>query len=294
MSSRFNSTRSSPQSIRRTLGKAMDILQYEFMINALITCLLASVALGIVGSYVVVKRIVFISGGISHTAYGGIGLGYLAGFNPILGALGFTFISSLFISSMRKNRTQNEDTLIGILWAFGMALGIVFINFHEGYTPDLMSYLFGNILAVSKVDILIMIILDLMIIGIVLFLFNEFQAITFDEEYAEASGLPADRLYLLLLIIISFTTVLLIKLVGIILVVALLSIPGAISVNYVKSLKGMMVYSSLLGVVFTIGGLFISYYLDISSGATIILLAVLIYFISHLYLRFKRQSKISG
>jgi zinc transport system permease protein len=268
----------------------MDILQYDFMINALMTCLLASVALGIVGTYVVVKRIVFISGGISHTAYGGIGLGYLAGFNPIYGALGFTLLSSLFISSMRKTKSQYEDTLIGILWAFGMALGILFINFHEGYTPDLMSYLFGNILAVSNTDIIIMLILDGLILGTVILLFNEFQAITFDEEYSEASGLPAGKLYLLLLIIISFTAVLLIKLVGIILVVALLSIPGAISINYVKSLKGMMFFSTILGVIFTVGGLLLSYYLDISSGATIILVAAFFYGVSHLYLKIRLSS----
>lgn len=271
----------------------MEIFQYSFMVNALLTSLLASVALGIVGSYVVVKRIVFISGGISHTAYGGIGLGYLAGFNPIYGALGFTILSSLFISSMRKHKSQHEDTLIGILWAFGMALGIVFINFHEGYTPDLMSYLFGNILAVSHSDILVMIILDILILTVVFSLFSKFQAITFDEEYSEASGLPAGRLYLLLLVIISFTAVLLIKLVGIILVVALLSIPGAISINYVKSLKGMMFLSTILGIVFTVGGLLLSYYLNISSGAAIILLAVSFYFLSHFYLKLKSNTENS-
>ncbi len=266
-----------------------EIFQYDFMVNALIASLLASVAFGIVGSYVVVRKIVFISGGIAHTAYGGIGLGYLLGINPIYGALAFSLGAAGFISTMRKANSQFEDTLIGIMWAFGMALGIMFINFTPGYAPDLMSYLFGNILTIPQSELLVMSLLDLFIVGIVFLFFKEFQSITFDEEYSRTLGLPVDNLYLLLLMLIAVTTVLLIKLVGIILVIALLSIPSAISINYVKSLKSMMLLSIALGVIFTTVGLLLSYYLNLASGATIIIIAVAAYLISALQLSVKKK-----
>ncbi len=266
-----------------------EIFQYDFMVNALIASLLASVAFGIVGTYVVVRKIVFISGGIAHTAYGGIGLGYLLGINPIFGALIFSLGAAGFISTMRKKESQFEDTLIGIMWAFGMALGVMFINFTPGYVPDLMSYLFGNILTIPDSELIIMFLLDLFVIGIVVLFFREFQSITFDEEYTRTLGLPVDKLYLLLLMLIAVTIVLLIKLVGIILVIALLSIPSSISINYVKSLKSMMLLSIVLGIVFTTVGLLLSYYLNLASGATIIIVAVAAYLISTLHLSLKKK-----
>jgi len=265
-----------------------DILQYDFMINALIASVLASVACGIVGTYIFVKRIVFISGGIAHIAYGGIGLGYLIGINPIIGAFIFTLIAAIIIARLRRYNFQNEDTIIGILWAFGMALGIIFINLTPGYVPDLMSYLFGSILTIPGSEIFIMIILDLVILSIVTFLFKEMQAITFDEEFSRVIGLPVDNLYLLLLIMIALTIVLLIRLVGIILVIALLSIPPAISINYVKSIKGMMILSVFLGLFFSVTGLIISYYTNMTSGATIIITAVIGYLLSLLYVKLSK------
>jgi len=259
-----------------------DIFNYDFMINAIYASILASIVCGIVGTYVVVKRIVFISGGISHTAYGGIGLGYFLGFNPLFGAIGFSLLTAGFLSVMRKKKSQHEDTIIGIMWAFGMALGILFVNLTPGYSSNLMSYLFGNILTVPRSEIIMMFVLDLVIVSLVAVFFKEFQAITFDEEYARTLGLPVDRLYLLLLIIIALTTVLLIKLVGIILVVALLSIPSAISIKFVKSLRQMMIMSIVLGLIFTLSGLFLSYYLNLSSGAVIIMTSSAGYLLSNL------------
>lgn len=258
-----------------------EIFNYDFMMNAIYASILASIVCGIVGTYVVVKRIVFISGGISHTAYGGIGLGYFLGFNPLFGAIGFSLLTAGFLSVMRKKKSQHEDTIIGILWAFGMAVGILFVNLTPGYSSNLMSYLFGNILTVPKSELIMMFILDAVIILLVVIFFKEFQAITFDEEYARTLGLPVDKLYLLLLMIIALTTVLLIKLVGIILVVALLSIPSAISIKFVKSLKQMMIMSILLGLLFTLSGLFLSYYLNLSSGAVIIMTASAGYLLSN-------------
>lgn len=258
-----------------------ELFTYNFMVNALIASFLASIAAGVIGSYVVVKRIVFISGGISHSTYGGIGLGYLLGFNPILGAVGAALVTAGIVAKISRKKKQSEDMLIGIVWALGMALGIFFINLSEGYAPDLMSYLFGNILLVSNVDLVLMFILNIIVIGTVIIYYNKFLAVTFDEEFAKSVGLNTDRIYLLLLILIAITTVMLIKVVGIVLVIALISIPPAIAINYSKSIKQMMLISVILGLLFTIFGLFISYYLNLTSGASIIFISVIGYLISY-------------
>ncbi len=249
----------------------LEIFQYDFFLNAFLAALLASFACGIVGTFVVVRKVVFISGGIAHTAYGGIGLGYLMGINPLIGAFAFSTGAAYFISAMRRKNSSNEDTLIGILWAVGMALGIVFISLTPGYTPNLMSYLFGDILTVPFDDILIMIAADIIIAAVVFFNLDKFIAITFDEEYSRTLGLPVDRLYFLLYVLIALTTVILIKLVGIILVIALLTIPPTISIKFTKSIKSMMLLSILLGILFSFLGLLLSYYLNLASGASIIL-----------------------
>ncbi|MBK8944899.1 MAG: metal ABC transporter permease [Ignavibacteriae bacterium] len=256
-----------------------EIFQYEFMQNAILASVLASIACGIIGTYIVIKRLVFLSGGISHSAYGGIGLGYLLSFNPIYGAVFSSLLGAIFVSVMRKNKLENEDTLIGIIWAFGMALGVLFIGLAPGYAPDLMSYLFGNILTVSTSELILMGIADLIIMIFVSIFFKQFQSITFDEEYSKTIGLNVDFYYLLLFVLIALTLVLLIKLVGIILVVALLTIPAAISKMIAKSLKSMMILSIIFGLVFTIFGLLISYYLNLPSGSAIIILSVTGYFI---------------
>ncbi len=270
-----------------------EIFQYDFMINAILASLLASIAFGIVGSFIVVKRISFIAGGISHTAYGGIGLGYLLGFNPMYGAVGFSIVAASIISFLRKEKYRYEDTLIGIMWSLGMALGVLFINLSPGYAPNLMSYLFGNILIIPTEELYMMIILDAIIAFFIIVFFNQFQAIAFDEEFARAIGLKVDFYFYILFIIIALTTVILIKLVGIILVIALLTIPGAISLHYVKSLKSMMILSSIIGFLFNIVGLFVSYYLNLSSGATIIIVAVISYLLSLLIVKVKNTKKIT-
>jgi zinc transport system permease protein len=265
-----------------------EIFNYDFMINAIIASVLASIACGIIGSYIVIKRLVFLSGGIAHSAYGGIGLGYLLSFNPIFGAVGSSILGAIFVSRMRKNKSENEDTLIGIIWAFGMALGVLFIGLAPGYAPDLMSYLFGNILTVSKTEIWLMISVNIIVIAVVALFFKEFQSITFDEEYAQTTGLNVDLYYLILFILIAITIVLLIKLVGIILVVALLTIPAAISKLFSKSLKSMMIYSIAFGLLFTLVGLLLSYYLNLPSGSAIIVLSVLGYFVAYSFKNFFR------
>lgn len=250
----------------------MEILQYEFMQNALIAGLLAAIACGIVGVYVVVKRIIFISGGIAHASFGGIGLGYFIGISPVIGALVFSLASALGIGYITKRTRLPEDTAIGILWAIGMALGIVFIGLAPGYAPDLFSYLFGNILTVPASDLLLMLILDVVIIGIVLAFYKEFLALAFDEEYSTVVGVPVEALYLLLLCMIALTVVILLRIVGMILIIALLTIPATLARQFTYDLRKMMLLAIAFGVLLTFGGLWLSYVLDLASGATIVLL----------------------
>ena len=250
-----------------------DVTRFPFLQYALLTGILSSVACGIVGTYVVTKRIVFISGGIAHASFGGIGLGYLAGISPVIGALLFALASALGMGWVIRRTTLPADTAIGILWAVGMALGVVFVGLSPGYAPDLFSYLFGNILTVPVTDLLLMLILDAVIVAIVLLFYKEFLAFSFDEEYGTVSGIPVEALYMLLMCMIALTVVLLIRVVGIILVIALLTIPAALARRFTYNLRNIMVLAMIFGMIFTFGGLWLSYVFDIASGATIILLS---------------------
>ncbi len=269
----------------------LEVLQYQFMQNALIAGLLAAVACGIVGVYVVVKKIVFISGGIAHASFGGIGLGYLIGINPVLGAMVFTIASALGIGLVTRRTRLPEDTAIGILWAMGMALGVIFIGLSPGYAPDLFSYLFGNILTVPVSDLILMLILDAVIIIIVFLFYKEFLFLSFDEEFSTVVGMPTERLYLLLLCLVALTVVVLIRVVGIILVIALLTIPAALARQFTHSLKKMMLLAILTGVLFALSGLWLSYWLDLASGATIILVSGTVLFISFGIAKLRRKTR---
>jgi len=269
----------------------LEVLQYEFMQNALIAGLLAAIACGIVGVYVVVKRVVFISGGIAHASFGGIGLGYFLGINPVLGAMFFAIASALGMGLVTKRTKLSEDTAIGIMWAMGMALGIIFIGLAPGYTPDLFSYLFGSILTVPSFDLILMLILDVIIIATVLLFYKEFLLLSFDEEFSTVAGAPTQRLYFLLLCLIALTVVVLIRVVGIILVMALLTIPAALARQFTHNLKKMMLLSIMAGAVFTFSGLWLSYLLDLASGATIILVAGTVLFISFGISKLRHRTK---
>jgi len=248
-----------------------DIFGYEFMRNAVLAGLLASVACGVIGAYVVSKRIVFISGGIAHASFGGIGLGYLAGISPVLGATLFSLLSAVSMGLITRRSRLPEDTAIGILWAMGMALGIIFIGLTPGYAPDLFSYLFGNILTVPASDLFLMLGLDAFIITVVFLLFKEFLAISFDEEYSLVSGIPVEVLYITMLCLIALTIVVLIRVVGIILVIALLTIPASLARQFTHHMGWMMLLAVVFSIIFTFTGLWLSYILDLASGATIIL-----------------------
>ena len=247
------------------------------MQNAVIIGLLASVACGVMGTYVVVRRIVFVSGGISHTVLGGMGIAYYYGFDPIHGAIVSALVAALVIGFVSLRYHQYEDTLIGALWAIGMAVGILFIYKTPGYNVDLMSYLFGNILMVETVSIRVLGYLDAFIILSVILFYKRFLAVCFDEEYSRLQGIGVVGTYLLLLCLIALTVVILIQVVGIILVIALLTLPAATARHYARSLGQMMILASILGALFTTSGLMVSYEPNLPAGATIIVVAGLAY-----------------
>jgi zinc transport system permease protein len=258
----------------------IEALQFDFMRNAVMAGILVSIACGIIGTFVVVNRIVFISGGIAHAAYGGIGLGYFFQFSPILGAVIFSVISALGMGWVQRKTRQRADTIIGVMWAIGMAIGIILIDLSGGYKADLMSYLFGSILAVSSSDLTIMLVLDLIIIVLAFLFYKELLAISFDETFATIANVPVDVIYLTLMCMIALTIVMMMRVVGLIMVIALLTVPAAISGLFVRNLRKMMLLASILGMSFTTVGLWLSYSLNLTSGATIILVAGAAYLLS--------------
>jgi zinc transport system permease protein len=258
----------------------IEALQFDFMRNALIAGVLVSIACGIIGTFVVINRIVFISGGIAHAAYGGIGLGYFFKFSPVLGAVIFSILAALGMGIVQRQTRQRADTIIGVMWAIGMAVGIILVDLTEGYKADLMSYLFGSILAVSSNDLSIMLGLDIIIIALAALFYKELLAISFDETFATVANVPVDAIYLTLMCMIALTVVMMMRVVGLIMVIALLTMPAAIGGQFVKDMRKMMVLASILGMFFTTVGLWLSYSLNLTSGATIILVAGAVYLLS--------------
>ena len=263
-----------------------EALSYPFFQRALIAGLLASVACGVMGSLVVVRKISSIAGGLSHAAFGGVGLGYLFGFDPMIGALGFGVASAAGLGAAELRMRQGLDTLISMVWAVGMALGIVFVSLAPGPAPDLLGFLFGNILLVSPGYLLLVAALDLLVILVVVVLFRQLRAICFDEEFSWVVGVPVAPLFLLMLVLVALTVVTLIRVVGVILVIALLTMPAAIARHWTDQLLRMMFLSVGIGAVCISGGLFLTYALsaryalDLPTGPAIILLAALLFGIS--------------
>lgn len=254
--------------------------EYTFLQNAIIACLLASVSCGVIGSYVVVKKISFLTGGIAHSVLAGMGMAYFYNVSPILGAIIAALVSSILIGWINLRWKEHEDVLIAAFWSAGMAIGILFLSRTPGYNVDLMSYLFGNILLISESDLLLMLVLDVVVFSIVMICYKHFLVSVFDEEFAKLHGINTEFFYILLLCLISITIVILIQLVGLILVIALLTLPAAIANQYVTSLYKMFFLSAVVCAVISIGGVAISYEPDLPTGSVIVLLACASYFIS--------------
>ena len=252
-----------------------EVLQYDFIQNALISGVLISIAAGIIGSLVVVNKITFLTGGIAHSSYGGIGLAIYAGIPVLFGATIFAVITAILIAIITlKNRTR-IDAIIGMMWASGMAIGIIFVDLTPGYNVDLMSYLFGSIIAVSNEDLIYMSILDVFIVVVIAFFYKQILAVSYDSEFATLRGINVKFFYTLILILAALCVVAAIKAVGLILVIALLTIPTYLAETFASRLSSMMIISSVLATIFTVLGLVVSYMYDISSGASIIMVAVL-------------------
>ena len=252
----------------------MEMFQYDFIQNAIIAGVLISIAAGIIGSLVVVNKLTFLTGGIAHSSYGGIGIAIYLGLPVLFGATVFAIITAVIIAMLTLNKRNRVDSLIGLMWAFGMAIGIIFVDLTPGYNVDLMSYLFGSIIAVSSADIWYMTILDIFVISIVMIFYKEILAVSYDSEFAALRGINTKFFYTLILILASLCVVAAIKAVGLILVIALLTIPTYLAEAFANRLSTMMIISSILATMFTIIGLAISYFYDISSGASIIITAV--------------------
>jgi zinc transport system permease protein len=258
--------------------------EHDFLRNALLSGLLVSVACGIVGSYVIARRISYIAGAIAHSVLGGMGAaryfqtvyGWEA-FQPLVGAVIAALLAALIVGVVSLRAKEREDTVIGAVWAIGMATGILFISRTPGYNQDLMSYLFGNILMVSARDLWLIVALDVFVVAVSLVCYKQLFAVCFDEEFARLRGIRVEFYYLLLLCLTALTVVLLVTVVGTVLVIALLTLPVAVGGLFARTLAQMMVLSAVLSAVFTSGGLALSYGPDLPAGATIILVAGAVY-----------------
>ncbi len=260
----------------------LELLTYDFFRNALMAAVLAAVSCGIIGTYIVSKRIVFISGGITHASFGGIGMGYFFGINPILGAAVFAVLSALGIEYASRKTDVREDSAIAILWALGMAIGVIFVYMTPGYAPNLLSYLFGNILTVGSTDLFLLLGLCVIILIFFALQFKNILYIAFDEEYARARRLPVNLIKYIMISLVALTIVFNIRVVGIILVISLLTIPQTIANMFVKRFFNIMVLSVLIALLGTVSGLILSYLFDIPSGAAIIFFLVILFFLARL------------
>ncbi len=258
----------------------LEALELSFFQNAIAAGLMVSVTCGIVGTLVVVNRLVFLSGGMAHAAYGGIGLAFFLGLPYMVGTLGFTIAAAVIVAAITLKTQHRSDTVIGVLWAVGMALGVILIDLTPGYHVDLMSYLFGSILTVSRVELLQMAATGVLILVLVGYFYQEFLALSYDQEFARLRGVPVTALYILLLCMVALSIVMIIRVVGLILVMALLTIPPSIAEKYAGSLWVMMLVSVLLSSLFILTGLWLSYSLNLTSGATIIMVSAAGYLLS--------------
>jgi len=266
-----------------------ELFEYQFIVNSLLAGIFASISCGIIGTYIVTRRMVFLSGGITHSSFGGIGIGYYFGFNPVIAAAVFAVFSALGIEFLSKKTDIREDSVIGILWSLGMAIGIIFIFITPGYAPNLMTYLFGSILTVSSLDIILMFILSVVIILLFTFFYRTILFVAYDQEFAQTHNLPVNFINNLLISLVALTIVLNIKVVGIILVISLLTIPQSIANLFTNEFKNIIILSIVIGLFGALMGLLISYQVNIPSGASIIFSLVMFFIIAKLFQLIKQK-----
>lgn len=255
----------------------IELLQYHFFQNALWGSLLASIACGIIGSYIVVRRLVFISGGITHASLGGLGVGYFFGISPILGAMIFSILSAFGIQWMSSKQSVREDSAIGAFWSLGMAIGIIFIFLKSGFAPNLSEYLFGNILTITNSDIINLAVLSLLLCVIFAIWGREILYVAFDADFAKTRNLPVKLIEYSMMFFIAVTIVLSIQLVGIVLLMSLFTLPQMIANLFTQRFSRMIYLSIVLGFIGCVSGLLLSYYLSVPSGAFIIFVLTAMY-----------------
>lgn len=256
----------------------IDILSYEFLTRAFIASILSGITCGIVGCYVVARRMVFLSGGITHASFGGLGMALYAGFDPLLGSLSFAALSSMGIEFASRRGRIREDSAVGIIWALGMAVGVVFMSLRPGYSTDLTSYMFGNILLVNDADIEYLTCLTLFVTLGSILLLRKLMFVTFDEVYAKSQGINQALIAYIMAIVIAVTIVLSIKVMGIILLLSLMTIPAVVANTLTKDYRWMALWSAVVAVVGNVAGFVFSYEWDLPTGSCIIftLVAMLI------------------
>lgn len=260
----------------------LNLLTYGFFQHAVLAALLMSISCGIIGTYIVSRRMVFISGGITHASFGGVGIGYYLGFPPLAGAAAIAVLAALTTENLTRRKVLRNDSIIAILWSLGMAIGIIFIYLTPGYAPNLMSYLFGSIITVSSTDLWLMLALALLVTAVSILFYRPILYVAFDEQFARIRGIPVMFINYLLIILVALTIVLSIRTAGIILVLSVLTIPQNIANLFTNHFSKIMLGSVVLGFVASILGLLLSYYLDIPSGATIIFTLVVLYLVARL------------
>ncbi len=263
----------------------MNLFEYDFIIKALLGAVFASITAGLAGTYIVSRRMVFLSGGITHASFGGIGIGYFAGINPVAGAALFGVLSALGVEYLSNRHKIREDSAIGILWAFGMATGIIFIYLTPGYTPDLMSYLFGSILIVTKADIIALGVMSAVLTAYFTVFHRTILYISFDEAYARTYSPFVDLFKYLTTSLIALTIVINIRMAGVILVLSLLTIPPNIAMLFTRKYSLIILVSILAGFVATAAGFVISFYAGIPAGASIIFTLTVIWVLTRLILK---------
>ncbi|WP_456322788.1 metal ABC transporter permease [Hydrogenimonas sp.] len=251
----------------------LEALQMPFFQHALIAGVLIAIAIGLIGPLTMANKMTFMSGGIAHATYGGVGAAIFFGFSILAGAAAAALMAAAIISFISYRYAHRADTAIGIVWAVGMAIGVVLSDMTPGYNVDLMSFLFGSILAVGSEDLWLMALFDLLAVFAVWYLYYDFMALSFDPIFAKLQGIKTQLLHLLLLALVAMTVVLAMRLVGLIMVIALLTMPSFSSEQYARSLGGMMIFSIILSILYIISGLFLAYTYDLSSGASVILVA---------------------
>ena len=255
----------------------MDLLQYTFIQHALIGSLLASIACGLVGTYIVTRRLVFISGGLTHASFGGIGLGLYTGLPPILSAAVFAVLSAFGVEWLSKRKDMREDSAIAVFWALGMAVGVMFTFLSPGFAPDLSAYLFGNILTITQSDLALLgSVAAVLVIFFALFI-HPLTYMAFDPEFARSQGLNVQLLEYVMMMFIALTIVACLRMVGIVLVISLLTIPQMTANLFVHRFHHIIWLSVGIGYVSCLGGLYLSFRENIPSGASIIFFSIVIY-----------------